>query len=311
MLPIKLVYHEEYDLKLGSHVFPSQKFRLIRDRFLRERFASPEDFVRPEAASDEDLMLVHTADWVHRLKNGKLRIEEVMHLEIPYSQEMVRGFWLAAGGTTLAAKLAIQNRSGAYNCGGGFHHAFAGHGEGFCAIHDVAVAVRKMQRDGLIERAMVVDCDVHHGNGTAAIFADDPTVFTLSIHQLNNYPSVKPPSDLDIHLPDHVGDDEYLRELREGYLPALEKFKPQLLMYIAGADPFYDDQLGGLALTVKGLENRDRLVIGAAVERRIPVAVTLAGGYAWHVEDTVTIQSNTAIVLAELLGSVNGAGHSN
>jgi acetoin utilization deacetylase AcuC-like enzyme len=122
---------------------------------------------------------------------------------------------------------------------------------------------------------------------------------------------VKPPSDLDIHLPDHVGDDEYLRELRDGYLPALEKFKPQLLMYIAGADPFYDDQLGGLALTVKGLENRDRLVIGAAVERRIPVAVTLAGGYAWHVEDTVTIQSNTAIVLAELLGSVNGAGHSN
>jgi acetoin utilization deacetylase AcuC-like enzyme len=302
MLPFKLIYHEDYDLHLGAHVFPTEKFRLIRDRLLSDGFAEEADFVAPERASDEDLALVHTADWVTRLRGGRLRFEEVLRLEIPYSQEMVNAFWLAAGGSTLAAQMALRDGI-AYNVGGGFHHAFPGHGEGFCAIHDVAVAIRRLQKDGLIGKAMVVDCDVHQGNGTAAIFANDPSVFTLSIHQYNNYPYEKPPSDIDIDLEDEVGDEEYLARFREAYLPAMERFRPDLLMYVAGADPYFDDQLGGLALTMEGLLNRDRLVLGTAVKERVPAAVTLAGGYARILDDTVAIQSGTAKVCLEVLKS--------
>lgn len=300
MLPFKLVYHAGYDLNLGAHVFPSKKFRLICERLLADGFASADDFVQPEPATDDDLRLVHTADWVKRMRTGTLSLEELTHLEIPYSEPMREAFWLAAGGTTLAARLSLRDRIG-FNVGGGFHHAYPGHGEGFCAIHDVAVAIRRLQKDKLIEKAMVVDCDVHHGNGTAAIFANDPTVFTLSIHQFNNYPELKPPSNVDIHLEDGVRDEEYLVRLAEGYLPAIEKFRPDLLMYVAGADPFHQDQLGGLMLTLDGLRLRDELVLRAAVERKIPAVVTLAGGYARKLEDTVTIQSGTAKVAAGLL----------
>jgi acetoin utilization deacetylase AcuC-like enzyme len=214
MLPFKLVYHPGYDLNLGAHVFPSRKYRLIHDQLLDEGFAHPLDFVEPEPASDEDILLVHRPDWVQRLKSGALTPLDVLKLEIPYSKEMVEGFFLATGGTILAARNALRDRIG-FNVGGGFHHAFPGHGEGFCAIHDFAVAIRALQRDRAIQRAMVVDCDVHHGNGTAGIFAGDATVFTLSIHQFENYPSEKPPSNIDIHLPDGVGDGEYLNRLRD------------------------------------------------------------------------------------------------
>lgn len=300
MLPFKLVYHAGYDLNLGAHVFPSKKFRLIRERLLADGFACTDDFVEPEPATDDDLRLVHTADWVKRLRTGTLSLKELMQLEIPYSEPMREAFWLAAGGTTLAARLSLRDRIG-FNVGGGFHHAYPDHGEGFCAINDVAVAIRRLQKDKLIEKAMVVDCDVHHGNGTAAIFANDPTVFTLSIHQFNNYPELKPPSNLDIHLEDGVRDEEYLDRLAQGYLPAIEKFRPDLLMYVAGADPYHQDQLGGLMLTLDGLRLRDELVLRTAVERKIPAVVTLAGGYAQKVEDTVTIQSGTAKVAAGLL----------
>ena len=302
MLPFKLVYHDGYDLNLGAHVFPSQKYRLIRDRMLADGFAKPGDFVQPEPASDDDLMLVHERGWVQRLKNGTLDYLELMKLEIPYSQKMVQAFWLAAGGTMLAARLALRDRIG-FNIGGGFHHAFSGHGEGFCAIHDVAVAIRKLQHEGLIERAMVVDCDVHDGNGTAGIFAGDPSVFTLSIHQLHNYPSIKPPSTIDIDLEDGVGDEEYLEKLAPACQRAMEQFRPQLVAYVAGADPYREDQLGGLSLTIEGLKRRDRLVFDLAREYEAPVVVTLAGGYAIRVEDTVTIQSNTAKAAAEALHS--------
>jgi acetoin utilization deacetylase AcuC-like enzyme len=293
MLPFKLVYHDGYDLSLGSHVFPSRKYQMIRDRMLQEGFATAEDFVQPEAASDEDILRVHDRGWVTRLKNGSIGFLEVHQLEIPYSREMVDAFWLATGGTILAARLALKDRIG-FNIGGGFHHAFSGHGEGFCAIHDVAVAIRKLQAEHLIERAMVVDTDVHHGNGTAGIFATDPSVFTLSIHQLNNYPDEKPPSSLDIDLEDGVGDEEYLARLRAGLEESLNRFAPQLVMYLAGADPYREDQLGGLNLTIEGLKARDRLVFDLARKREVPVAVTLAGGYAQRVEDTVTIHVNTA-----------------
>jgi acetoin utilization deacetylase AcuC-like enzyme len=303
MLPFKIVYHPGYDPNLGDHVFPSQKYRLLHDRLLTERVADARDFLQPEPAGDDDLLLAHDQDWVERLKNGTLTFFDILKLEVPYSRKMVRAFWLAAGGSLLAARLALRDGVG-FNLGGGWHHAFRDHGEGFCAINDVAVAIRRLQREGRIERAMVVDCDVHHGNGTAAIFAGDATVFTLSIQQLNNYPAEKPPSDIDINLEDETGDEEYLEKLRAAYIPALSNVRPNLLFYVAGADPYYQDQLGGLSLTFEGLKARDRLVIASALLQKIPVAIVLAGGYAVDVNDTVTIHLNTAVIAREVLNRV-------
>jgi acetoin utilization deacetylase AcuC-like enzyme len=293
MLPFKLVYHPGYDLNLGAHVFPAVKYRYIRERLLHEGFANFQDFEEPPPATDEQVLLVHDPDWVARLKEGKLSYAELLKLEIPYTRQTVDGFWLAAGGTIQAARNALRDGIG-FNVGGGFHHAFPGHGEGFCAINDVAIAIRTLQREGAIERAMVIDCDVHHGNGTAAIFANDPTVFTLSIHQLDNYPSDKPPSSVDIDLPDLVEDDDYLRLLQKPYQAALAAFRPQLVFFVAGADPYREDQLGGLSLTIGGLQRRDALVIGAALAQHCPVMIVLAGGYARNVQDTVAIHCNTA-----------------
>jgi acetoin utilization deacetylase AcuC-like enzyme len=303
LLGFRLIYHDGYDLNFGDHVFPTTKYRLIRERLLKNKFAHPRDFVQPEPATDDDLLLVHTRPWVDNLRNGTLSYYDILRLEVPYSRQMVRAFWLAAGGTTLAARLALRDGIG-FNVGGGFHHAFPDHGEGFCAIHDVAVAIRRLQREGRFERAMVVDCDCHHGNGTAAIFGDDRRVFTLSIHQMNNYPAEKPPSDIDINLADETGDDEYLERLRAAYLPALAQFRPQVLFFVAGSDPYYQDQLGGLSLTLEGLIARDRLVISAPLLQRIPVVVALAGGYAVEIDDTVTIHCNTAKAAKEVLDRV-------
>jgi acetoin utilization deacetylase AcuC-like enzyme len=303
MLPFKLIYHPGYDLNLGAHVFPSQKYRLIHDRLLAEGFAAPSDFVEPQPASDEDILRVHDAGWVHRLKTGTLTIHEVARLEIPYSPEMVNGFWLATGGSILAARNALRDRIG-FNIGGGFHHAFHGHGEGFCAIHDVAVAIRTLQHERLIKRALVVDCDVHHGNGTAAIFTGDRSVLTLSMHQFHNYPSLKPDSIIDIHLPNGVEDEEYLSRLVDALAVAMG-FAPNLVFYLAGADPYREDQLGGLSMTMDGLKQRDRVVFETALVQHVPVVVTLAGGYARNTEDTVTIHCNTAKAAKEALS--NGA----
>jgi acetoin utilization deacetylase AcuC-like enzyme len=299
MLPFQLVYHPRYDLNLGDHVFPARKYRLIHNRLLEEHFAEPGDFVEPEPASDDDVLRVHDPGWVHRLKTGTLSEAEIVKLEIPYSREMVEGFWLATGGSILAARNALRGRIG-FNIGGGFHHAFPGHGEGFCAIHDVAIAIRALQRRRLIEKALVVDCDVHHGNGTAAIFAGDRSVFTLSLHQFHNYPSEKPPSVIDVNLADGVEDREYLDRL-SGALKVALSFGPDLAIYLAGADPYCEDQLGGLALTMDGLKRRDRLVFETALARSVPVAVVLAGGYARDTNDTVTIHCNTAKAAAEAL----------
>ncbi len=299
LLPFKLVYHEQYDLNLGPHVFPSQKFRLIHEMLLREGIATREDFLRPNPASDEDILRVHTPDWVRKLKTGTLTASEVMLLEVPYSKELVEAVWLAAGGTILAGQSALRDGFG-LNLSGGFHHAYPGHGEGFCAIHDVAVAIRKLQSDGAVKKAMVVDTDVHHGNGTAAIFENDPTVFTISIHQENNYPAHKPPSSIDLNMDDRVDDDEYLGALIPAVQKALAEFQPEILFYVGGADPYCEDQLGGLSLTKEGLKQRDRQVFEEARRRRIPVATALAGGYARRVEDTVRIHVNTISAAQEV-----------
>ena len=298
MLPFKLVYHEGYDLRLGEHVFQSQKFGMVRDLLLAEHIAEPADILSPEPASDGDILRVHTSEWVDKVHHNKLSLSERMRLEIPYSQAAVRGFWLAAGGSILAAQSALKDGFG-INIGGGFHHAFPGHGEGFCMIHDVAVAIRRLQADSTARRVLIVDTDVHHGNGTAAIFADDTDVFTLSLHQENNYPQPKPPSDLDVNLADGTGDEEYLERLSKALTDSFGRFIPELLFYIGGADPYREDQLGGLWLSMRGLRDRDALVFEEARRRGLPVAVAFAGGYARKVEDTVHIHVNTVIAARE------------
>jgi acetoin utilization deacetylase AcuC-like enzyme len=299
MLPFKLVYHDRYDLNLGAHVFPSQKFRLIYEMLLHQKLARQNDFLRPEPASDEDILRVHTADWVRKLKTGTLTASDVMRLEVPYSPELAEAVWLAAGGSILAGQMALCDGFSS-NLSGGFHHAYPEHGEGFCAIHDVAVAIRRLQADGAIKKAIVVDTDVHHGNGTAAIFRNDSTVFTLSIHQLNNYPAHKPPSNVDLNMDDGAEDDEYLGALIPAVQQALDDFKPGILFYVGGADPYCEDQLGGLSLTKEGLKKRDRGVFEEARRRGVPVATTLAGGYARRVEDTVRIHVNTILAASEV-----------
>jgi acetoin utilization deacetylase AcuC-like enzyme len=294
MLPFKLVYHDRYDLKLGAHVFPSQKYRLVRDKLIADQIAAPDDFLAPEPASDADILRVHSQDYVYKLKNGSLSAAEILRMEIPYSKELVEACWLAAGGSILAGKQALADGWSA-SIGGGFHHAYADHGEGFCVIHDVAVAIRRLQFDRAVETAMVVDTDVHQGNGTASIFGGDGDVFTFSIHQENNYPYPKPPSTVDIDLPDGIGDEDYLSILEKHLRAAFRDFKPQILFYVAGADPYREDQLGGLALTMEGLARRDALTFDYARQHGVPVAITLAGGYARNVGDTVKIHANTIL----------------
>ena len=306
MLPFKIVYHPGYDLNLGAHVFPSQKFRMIQELLLSEKIAAPEDFLQPSAASDEDLLRVHTPDWVTKLKTGTLTASEIMKLEVPYSPELAEAVWLAAGGSILAGQVALRDGF-ASNLGGGFHHAYAGHGEGFCAINDVAAAIRRLQSDGAVKKAMVVDTDVHDGNGTAHIFRNDPSVFTLSIHQENNYPADKPPSDLDLPLDDGVEDEEYLAALLPAVTRVLDDFCPDVLFYVGGADPYEEDQLGGLRLSKSGLKARDKGVFFAARSRNVPVASALAGGYARRVEDTVRIHVNTIVAAQEVAGELPAA----
>jgi acetoin utilization deacetylase AcuC-like enzyme len=328
MLPFKLIYSDDYFLPIGAHVFPAEKYRRIHDQLLAAKVAETSDFVTPQPASDHDILLVHTPQYVQKLKTGTLSPREEQEMEIPYSPELVQAFWLAAGGSILAAEHALKDGV-AFNIGGGFHHAFPDHGEGFCMIHDVAVAIRRMQQDKKIRTAMTVDCDVHHGNGTAAIFAgartpSDPLpstsagvnrtaagkirqahasdVFTISLHQHNNYPAFKPPSSIDVDLPDGIGDDDYLAWLDNALSSGLRQFEPELICYVAGADPYREDQLGGLALTLEGLKRRDELVFRVAKARNIPVMVTYAGGYARKVEDTVTIHCNTVIAAKEVFG---------
>ncbi len=299
-LHFPLIYHAAYDLNLGPHVFPARKYRLIREFLLREGIATENDFVSPQPATRDQLLLAHDEDWIRKLETGTLSYQQVMKLEIPYSRKMAEAFFCAAGGTIEAARRALCGGA-AMNIGGGFHHAFREHGEGFCAINDIAVAVLSLLKEGAISKAMVVDLDVHHGNGTAAIFQGCKEVFTISLHQQNNYPHVKPPSTIDVGLADLTGDVEYIARLQDVLFPAVDGFRPDLLVYVAGVDPYFDDQLGGLSLTVEGLMARDRLVLETAVRRRVPVAVVLAGGYAAHVEDTVRLHAQTALVIKESL----------
>jgi acetoin utilization deacetylase AcuC-like enzyme len=327
MLPFKLVYSDKYFLPIGEHVFRADKFRLIRERLLQQGVADETDFLTPEPASESDILLVHSPHYVNKLMEGSLSAREELQMEIPYSPQVVDAFMLHTGGSILAARRALEDGVCA-NIGGGFHHAFPDHGEGFCMINDFAVAIRVLQKEGRIRRAMTVDCDVHQGNGTAAIFGGSasknnvlpsssapvlgntadanlnqgPTkdVFTISLHQEHNYPYVKPASSIDVNLPDGCGDAEYLAWLDNALSSGLRRFDPELICYVAGADPFREDQLGGLNLSIDGLKQRDELIFRVARERNIPIVSVYAGGYAARVEDTVTIHCNTIVAASEV-----------
>jgi acetoin utilization deacetylase AcuC-like enzyme len=325
MLPFPLVYHEGFYLPFGkAHVFPGEKYKLVRQRLLSFHDATEQDFIAAQTIDRDDVLRVHEAGFVDRLINGTLSAQEIRRMELPYSKMLVEATLLGCGGTLAAARLSLQHGA-AISIGGGFHHAHADHGEGFCMLHDVAIALKRLLHDGAIHRALVVDLDVHHGNGTAAIFppktsspatqqheklgagvltgpgtASEDGIFTLSLHQRNLYPAYKPPSSIDVHLHDGVDDREYLSALDRALNLALERFKPELIAYVAGSDPYFDDKLGGLSLTIEGLQARDRLVFQMARNERIPVFAVFAGGYARALDDTVTIHTNTVLAAAEV-----------
>jgi len=290
--PFRFVYSDAYWMvELGNHVFPAEKYRLIYEKLLR-RGAKKENFKTPEPASDDDLLLVHSRKYLKKLKTGRLSQSEIITIELPYSAEVLDFAQLMVGGTVMAARLASEDGLSVH-IGGGFHHAFHDHGEGFCILNDVAIALRKMQQSGIFQKGMIVDCDVHQGNGTAEIFAEDETIFTFSMHQMDIYPAKKEKSTLDVGFWSDDGDQKYLDSLKS-HIPSLyETFKPDVVFYLAGADPYEKDQLGGLKLTFDGLKERDGIVIQEALRLKIPVVILFAGGYAFDVMDTVEIHLNT------------------
>ena len=282
---MRIVYSPRYHIDIGLHVFPTRKYQLVHARLLGDGVIATHDVVEPQAAEWDDLALVHTREYLAKIRDGTLAQDDIAQLELPWSSEMVEGFRLMVGGTIEAARVAVRQRSIVAHIGGGLHHAFPNHGEGFCPFNDVAVAIRVLQHDGL-QRAAVIDLDVHHGNGTAFIFESDPGVFTFSMHQQYNYPMWKPRGSLDIGLMDGTGDADYHRQLEDA-LPVVMASHPECLFYLAGADPYEQDQLGGLGLTLDGLRARDRIVIDRARSTGLPMVVVLAGGYARNVDDTV------------------------
>ena len=297
----RIFYSPYYYADIGeNHVFPIKKFELVRDRLLAEGTLQSSEIVAPEPAKIEDVLLVHTEDYVSRLKNGTLTTKEVRKLGLPWSEALVRRSFLATSGTINAAKHALEN-SVSSNLAGGTHHSFPDRGEGFCVLNDVAVAIKVLQREKLAERFLIVDCDVHQGNGTAFIFENDESVFTFSIHGAKNYPLFKERSTLDIELPDRTGDAEYLETLNEA-LPRIFMHNPDIVFYLGGADPFEKDKLGRLGLTMEGLMKRDETVLSFAKERDVPIVTTMSGGYAADIKDTVEIHSNTIRAVKKVFG---------
>ncbi|MEZ5415890.1 MAG: histone deacetylase [Vicinamibacterales bacterium] len=289
---MRVVYSPAYRLDLGPHVFPTEKYHRVAGEVSRLGLV-PAGFTAPVAASWEDLALVHTAAYLEALRTGTLSAEDIARLEIPCTPAIVEGFRYMTGGTLVATDLALDGVDRvAVHIGGGFHHAFAGHGEGFCIFNDIAVAIRRALAARRIALAAVLDLDVHQGNGTAAIFAGDPRVFTASLHEQDNYPVVKPPGSIDVGLARGTGDEPYLAAL-DGVVERVLARTPDLVVYVAGADPYEDDQLGRLGLTRDGLRRRDRLVFGALASAGVPVVVVLAGGYARRLDDTVAIHAAT------------------
>jgi acetoin utilization deacetylase AcuC-like enzyme len=280
-----------------GHRFPIAKYGRLRERVIAEGIVPADCVHDPARISPGDLLLVHTADYVDRFTRGALTNDEERRLGFPWSEALVERSYRAAGGTSEAARAAMDQGI-AMNLAGGTHHAFPSHGEGFCVFNDVAIAIRALQRDRVIHRAAIIDLDVHQGNGTHAIFAGDDRVFTFSMHGGRNYPFHKVAGDFDIELGDRAGDDVYLALLADALPRVIDAARPDLVVYLAGADPHEHDRLGRLALTFDGLARRDSMVLEQCREVGIPVVVTIAGGYGEPIDDTVQVHVTTAMIAA-------------
>ncbi len=287
-----LYYHPEYFANLGNHVFPMEKYSLVLEELKKKGHIKDEEIISPEYPQDEDILLVHTPQYYSRVKTLSLSYPEILRLELPLTREVVCAFHWHVGGTISALKNALRVGKG-INVGGGFHHAFPDHGEGFCLFNDVAIAIRKGLRENWFSRVLIIDLDLHQGNGNAFIFREEKEVFTFSIHQEENYPLPKIPGDRDVGLPDGTGDEEYLAILERELSLIFKTFSPEVVIYIAGVDPFKGDILGGLNLTREGMRRRDELVRDWVNRYQIPVVVTLGGGYARRLEDTVSLHAQT------------------
>jgi len=294
-LPPALIYSEKYNATFGEHIFPTDKYRRLFAKMSATGLVNKFELLEPCPATIEELQLVHLPDYIRDFMNFEYT-DQLMTSELPLTREIRDFFLLATGGTILAAEEALV-RGGAINLNGGFHHAFPDHAEGFCYLHDPAIAIKKLQQENKAKQVAIIDCDLHQGNGTASIFHRDADVFTYSIHQEDIYP-VKQESNMDIGLADDAGDEDYLKHLRREVPAIYDNFQPQLICYIAGADPFLNDQLGTLQLTKAGLKQRDEIVINEAVERGIPIFVVLAGGYAVDTGDVVDIHYQSAETLS-------------
>jgi acetoin utilization deacetylase AcuC-like enzyme len=298
---VRIYYSDHYVLPLPSgHRFPMSKYGLLRERVLASEHGA--GCAVPDAARDDEIGRAHCPRYLERVTTGGLSAREQRAIGFPWTPQMVERSRRTSGATIAAARAALRDGTAA-NLAGGTHHAFRDRGEGFCVFNDSAIAARTLQAEGAVERVVIIDCDVHQGNGTAAIFRDDRSVFTFSIHGANNFPFAKEPGDLDVELADGTADREYLDALQRGLATALERSRADLAIYLAGADPFLDDRLGRLTLTKQGLLDRDRMVFAACQQAGLPVAVTMAGGYARDIADTVEIQFNTIETAAWFCGN--------
>ncbi len=297
-MPTLFVYADGYYADIGVHVFPVGKYRVVTQQ-LHARGIIGENLIEPQPASKADLLLVHDQDYVEDLIRAR-STERTASSELPISKAIIQASLLATGGTIRACEQELE-KGCAINLAGGFHHAFPDHAEGFCYVNDMAVAVRRVQKQRKGIRVAIIDCDLHQGNGTAFIFKDDESVYTFSIHQRDLYPP-KQDSSWDIHLKNGVGDEEYLAQLEKAVPAIIEKFKPDFVLYQAGADPYEGDQLGDLRLSIEGLKRRDDLVFDECKKHGVPVAALLGGGYALDTNDTVTIHVNTCLSAVEHFG---------
>ena len=299
---MRVFYTPRYYADIGQgHIFPIRKFELVRDRLLAEGTLQPAELIEPSPAPLEDVLLVHTEDYVSRLSSGQLTSKELRRLGLPWSESLVQRSFYAVGGT-LAATQASLAAGYSSNLAGGTHHSFAERGEGFCVLNDVAIAIRAHRARKMFQRAAIVDCDVHQGNGTATIFAGDDNTFTFSLHGANNYPLFKAQSTLDVELRDGTGDDEYL-DVLANHLPKVFASDPEIVFYLAGADPYRGDKLGRLALSIDGLRERDAYVLRQCYEHEVPIVTVMSGGYGKDITDTIEIHCNTIRMVKEVFES--------
>jgi acetoin utilization deacetylase AcuC-like enzyme len=296
---LKFFYTDSFSIALpDNHCFPITKYSLLRRRIIDSNRFSPQDLCLPHAATDEEIIRAHDPEYLRRLQNGQLIEQEIRRIGLPWSSELIERARRSVG-ATIEACFAALNAGLAVHLGGGTHHAFRNRGQGFCVLNDSVIAARTLQAETHVKHVLILDCDVHQGNGTAAILQNDPTVFTFSIHGQNNFPYRKEKSDLDIALEDGADDQVYLDALQKGIRASLKRANAEVVLYLAGADPYKHDRFGRLNISKAGLAERDRMVLQSCHEAGLPVAITMAGGYAPNIADTVDIHFQTLLIAAE------------